>query len=319
MEPRELWDRNAVLAEAFCLGDERVREAQARLDEAQADRSRVLAAFAVTVGSTGAVAGLFGLNEREVRIARRTVGKDDARAVAEQLLSGAPSAMVRDTDTAGSGSASPSDSASVSASASEHSSDGGSSAAPPSPSPSTSSSSTTYSSGTRSAATAREPRENREGSGAAPPEPSWSAALDAVLVGSWQTGVDLRELATEFGLDFSRLLARAQQLAAQGRFQHGPGHTGETYGRHRRGPGDLHEAECTIPAQQTAAWNAAPSGHAMGSGWYPGTAQAAETVPDMTTLAPDWDSALSPWGTIPQSHEEPEPAHQPWTQYHLSS
>ncbi|MFI9045686.1 hypothetical protein [Streptomyces sp. NPDC053427] len=266
-----------------------MREAQARLDEAQADRSRVLAAFAVTVGSTGAVAGLFGLNEREVRIARRTVGKDDARAVAEQLLSAAPNALARDPDTTVTGA----DSSSL------HSSDAGPSA-----------------SGTRPTAT---PREGRESSGA-PPEPSWSAALDAVLVGSWQTGVDLRELANEFGLDFSRLLSRAQQLAAQGRFHHGSGHAGETQaGRHRRGPGDLHEAECTIPAQQTAAWNAAPSGNAMGSAWHPGTTQVADTVADMATLAPDWDSALAPWGTITQPHEEPEPSHQPWTQYHLSS
>ncbi|MFJ9848716.1 hypothetical protein [Streptomyces sp. NPDC101150] len=263
-----------------------MREAQARLDEAQADRSRVLAAFAVTVGSTGAVAGLFGLNEREVRIARRTVGKDDARAVAEQLLAAAPTAVARDPEAMGS----------EADSAAPHSSDAGASP-----------------SGTRPAAT---PRESRESPGATP-EPSWSAALDAVLVGSWQTGVDLRELANEFGLDFSRLLARAQQLAAQGRFhQHG----GETQvGRHRRGHGDLHEAECTIPAQQTAAWNAAPSGNAMGSAWHPGTTQMADTVADMAALAPDWDSALAPWGTITQPHEEPEPAHQPWTQYHLSS
>ncbi|WP_241779701.1 hypothetical protein [Streptomyces natalensis] len=270
-----------------------MREAQARLDEAQADRSRVLAAFAVTVGSTGAVAGLFGLNEREVRIARRTVGKDDARAVAEQLLAAAPNAAPRETDTA--------------TPAPDTSSEQTPDAAP---------SSYSSSSGTRPTATPRESRDTAASSS----EPSWSAALDAVLVGSWQTGVDLRELATEFGLDFNRLLTRAQQLAAQGRFHHAPGQAGETYGgRHRRG--DLHESECTIPAQQTAAWNAtAPSGHGMASAWHPGAAQPAETVADMSTLAPDWDSALAPWGTITQPpYQEPEPAHQPWTQYHLSS
>lgn len=302
MEPRELWDRNAVLAEAFCLRDEGVREAQARLDEAQADRSRVLAAFAVTVGSTGAVAGLFGLNEREVRIARRTVGKDDARAVAEQLLAAAPNGPAREPGTAGpAGPAGP--------------------AADSSPDRSSDAASASSSSTARPTPTSRDSRESRDGreSSGTSSEPSWSAALDAVLVGSWQTGVDLRELAAEFGLDFNRLLARAQQLAAQGRFHHSPGHAGETYGRHRRGPGDLHEAECTIPAQQTAAWNAAPSGHSVGSAWHSGTPQPAETVADMTTLAPDWDSALAPWGTLAQPHEEPEPAHQPWTQYHLSS
>ncbi|MFG2137727.1 hypothetical protein [Streptomyces sp. NPDC048650] len=274
-----------------------MREAQARLDEAQADRSRVLAAFAVTVGSTGAVAGLFGLNEREVRIARRTVGKDDARAVAEQLLSAVPNAVPGDPE-------------------------GAAPSPEPGSEPPADAGSASYPSAPRPTATSRDPREAPAPNPGPSPnpasEPSWSAALDAVLVGSWQTGVDLRELATEFGLDFNRLLARAQQLAAQGRFHHG--HTGESYGgRHRRGPGDLHETEYSIPAQQTAAWNGAPSGHAMGSAWHPGATQTADTVADMTTLAPDWDSALAPWGTIAQPHEEPEPSHQPWTQYHLSS
>jgi hypothetical protein len=75
VEPREFWDRNTVLAEAFCVSDERVRQAQAVLDEAQAERSRTLAAFAVTVGNDGTIADLMGLNEREVRLARRT-GQD---------------------------------------------------------------------------------------------------------------------------------------------------------------------------------------------------------------------------------------------------
>lgn len=64
-----------------------MREAQAVMDEAVASRTRTLAAFAITVGSDAAVADLMGLNEREVRVARRTVGKEDARIVADQLLS----------------------------------------------------------------------------------------------------------------------------------------------------------------------------------------------------------------------------------------
>ncbi|MCK7627825.1 hypothetical protein MUU72_32845, partial [Streptomyces sp. RS10V-4] len=86
MEPRELWERHAVLAQAFCISDDEVRRTQGLLDEAEARRSRTLAAFAVTVGSDEVVADLLGLDAREVRLARRTVGKDDARAVAKNLL-----------------------------------------------------------------------------------------------------------------------------------------------------------------------------------------------------------------------------------------
>ncbi len=289
MDPRELWDRNAVLAEAFCLGDERVREAQARLDEAQADRSRVLAAFAVTVGSTGAVAGLFGLNEREVRIARRTVGKDDARAVAEELLAAAvPTAPPREPE--------------------EN---------PPAPD-----NSAEYSHHNPTAAprTTGPTREAGTGTGSVPgpSDQNWSPAMDAVLIGSWQTGVDLRELAAEFGLDLTRLVTRAQQLSAQGRFYPGPTETHA--GRHRRGPGDVHEGEYTIPAQQTAAWNAAPHAHPMATAWQTGAMPSAESVPDVTAaLSTEWDNALAPWGTLAPTHEDPAQAPQPWTQYHLSS
>ncbi|MFE1175413.1 hypothetical protein [Streptomyces sp. NPDC058773] len=283
MDPRELWDRNAVLAEAFCLGDERVREAQARLDEAQADRSRVLAAFAVTVGSTGAVAGLFGLNEREVRIARRTVGKEDARAVADELLAAAtPAAPPREPEEAA-----------------------------PAPEPAVDYSHQNPPAGARPAGATREAT-----GGVGAPEQTWSPAMDAVLIGSWQTGVDLRELAAEFGLDLTRLVTRAQQLSAQGRFYPGPVETHA--GRHRRGA-DVHESEYSIPAQQTASWNAAASGHHMASAWHTGTMPSPESVPDMTALASEWDSALAPWGTLAPSHEEPVAAHQPWAQYHLSS
>ncbi|WP_344572828.1 hypothetical protein [Streptomyces lunalinharesii] len=286
MDPRELWDRNAVLAEAFCLGDERVREAQARLDEAQADRSRVLAAFALTVGSTGAVAGLFGLNEREVRVARRTVGKDDARVVAEELLSNAARTPPKEPEDPV-----PDYGADVSAPA-------------------------------QPAATAAPPQAGNRPTGAATtgfaPDQNWSPAMDAVLIGSWQTGVDLRELAVEFGLDLSRLMARAQQLSAQGRFY--PGST-ETYaGRHRRGPGDIHESEYTIPAQQSATWNGVPTAHPMTSAaWYTGAMPPNEPVTDVSALGTDWDGALAPWGTLAPAYEEPAPAHQPWAQYHLSS
>jgi hypothetical protein len=86
MEPRELWERHTVLARAFCQSDEEVRSAQTTLDDAQTSRVRSLAAFAVVVGNDKAVAEMLGLPEREVRIARRTVGRDDARSLADDLL-----------------------------------------------------------------------------------------------------------------------------------------------------------------------------------------------------------------------------------------
>ncbi|MEU7180171.1 MULTISPECIES: hypothetical protein [Streptomyces] len=286
MEPRELWDRNAVLAEAFCRGDERVKEAQARLDEAQADRSRVLAAFAVTVGSAGAVAGLFGLNEREVRIARRTVGKADARAVADELLAAAPATPPQEPDLTNTASDTPPGAASAAYPAAA----GTGPAGPP-----------------------------RDTSGT-PQEPGWSAAVDAVLIGSWQTGVDLRELAAELGLDLTRLVARAQQLSAQGRFHGTPAPGGESYGgRHRRGHGEAPESEYTIPVQQTVAWNAQPPAYAVPSTWHVATGPVGEAVPDVTHFVPEWDATLAPWGNFGPPHEEPLPSQQPWAQYHLSS
>ncbi len=81
-----MWERHAVLARAYFGNDEDVRRAQGDLDERNADRMRTLAAFAVTLGSDGTVAELLGLHEREVRLARRTVGKEDARAIAKALL-----------------------------------------------------------------------------------------------------------------------------------------------------------------------------------------------------------------------------------------
>ncbi|MFI9743044.1 hypothetical protein [Streptomyces sp. NPDC052494] len=86
MDPQQSWSHHKVLAEEFCLHDERVRLAEEALREAQMHRSRSLAAFAVTVGRDRSVADLLGLQEREVRSARREVGKTSARIVAGDLL-----------------------------------------------------------------------------------------------------------------------------------------------------------------------------------------------------------------------------------------
>ncbi|WP_246103344.1 hypothetical protein [Streptomyces piniterrae] len=144
-----------------------------------------------------------------------------------------------------------------------------------------------------------------------------SAAVDAVLVGSWQTGVDLRELAAELGLDLTRLVTRAQQLSAQGRLPSGPVQEGYG-GRHRRSTHETHEAECSIPAQQPGSWGAVSSAQTVPSAWYP----TAESMAEMTAMPTDWDQALAAWGHFAPPYEEPVPAPvaaQPWAQYHLSS
>ncbi|MFI1497452.1 hypothetical protein [Streptomyces platensis] len=205
MEPRELWERHAVLAQAFCSSDDEVRRTQGLLDEAEARRSRTLAAFAVTVGSDAVVADLLGLDEREVRLARRTVGKEDARAVAKSLLAQPPcepaaapqqpapqaSAAQAATPQPAQGAAAPGPAAHV--------------APPPPPGP------------------AAAPQ---------PSEPAWAPALDAVLMSSWHNGVDLTALATELGLDVRLLVARAQQLSAESRPV--PSTPSDRTGRHRR-------------------------------------------------------------------------------------
>jgi hypothetical protein len=86
MDPQQPWRQHKVLAEDFCVHDERVRLAKEVLREAQMHRNRSLAALAVTVGRDRSVADLLGLSEREVRSARRKVGKSSARIVAGNLL-----------------------------------------------------------------------------------------------------------------------------------------------------------------------------------------------------------------------------------------
>lgn len=307
MEPRQWWERNTVLAEAFCRSDEQVRSAQATLDEAQVHRSRLLAAFAVTVGSDGAVAGVLGLNEREVRVARRTVGKEDARGVADQLLAAAavapedgqaeavtaPEAVTaHPVGTAGMPGAA--GTAGVPGAAHEV---GGTAhdayadpmayqyyatAQPPTQYQQTQHQQHTYYQHYQPHQTPV-PQQTQHQPPPVPQqpqpqaqaqsqqqlrEPRWSGAMDALLVGSWQTGVDLQVLAAEFGLDLARLISRAQQLSAEGRLSPPwAGSGGEARsGRHRRSSTDIDDAYDFYDSY----------GHPV----YPGGWEVPSTVPD---------------------------------------
>ncbi|MDT0457889.1 hypothetical protein RM550_19470 [Streptomyces sp. DSM 41527] len=207
MEPRELWERHAVLAQAFCSSDDEVRRTQGLLDEAEARRSRTLAAFAVTVGSDAVVAELLGLDEREVRLARRTVGKEDARAVAKSLLA----QTTREQPPAQQTATPP---------------------ATPLATPSTAQSTTPPAAQPAGPATVPPAAAPNVSQAPQPHEPAWAPALDAVLMSSWHSGVDLTALATELGLDVRLLVARAQQLAAESRPVQSP--PPDRMGRHRR-------------------------------------------------------------------------------------
>ncbi|MGA4876874.1 hypothetical protein [Streptomyces lydicamycinicus] len=202
MEPRELWERHAVLAQAFCSSDDEVRRTQGLLDEAEARRSRTLAAFAVTVGSDAVVADLLGLEEREVRLARRTVGKEDARAVAKSLLAQPPCEP---------------------APAPQQPAPQAPAAQAPAPQPAQ---------GAAAPGPVAPPPQQGPAAAPQPSEPAWAPALDAVLMSSWHNGVDLTALATELGLDVRLLVARAQQLSAESRPM--PPTPSDRTGRHRR-------------------------------------------------------------------------------------
>ncbi|MFD9865673.1 hypothetical protein ACFXI8_20795 [Streptomyces niveus] len=264
MEPRELWDRNSVLAEAFCASDEQVRQAQAVLDEAQAERSRTLAAFAVTVGNDGAVADLMGLNEREVRLARRTVGKTDARRVAEELLERYPQASTQPIPQAQAVVTPP--------------------VQPPVQPPAQplaqpqeeTFSEQAYLQQAPQAAPAevhlphprtegaplQEMTHHQDGASAVihPPEAEnnqvvWSSSMDSVLLWSWQSGLDLQTVAGELGLDVRALLLRVQALADNGMLTPSAAQTAEANraGRHRRhheeGYASLFSPTATFPTQ----------------------------------------------------------------------
>ncbi|MBP0458813.1 hypothetical protein JFN87_15095 [Streptomyces bomunensis] len=238
-----------MLAEAFCACDEQVRQAQAVLDERQVERSRTLAAFAITVGDDGTVANLMGLGEREVRLARRTVGKTDARDVAQELLTRPPQPANRD------GAEVPA------AAAPQHAQHAQETTAP-----------LALALGQGGAAQPQEPAAEPEAQSPSPlphqrretllPTPaaqtaqaahefdtentvSWSPSMDSVLVWSWRSNLDLHTVAAELGLDLRSLLLRTQTLAEEGKLgmepevvheSHSHSHAGDDNqpGRHRR-------------------------------------------------------------------------------------
>ncbi|MEU9062940.1 hypothetical protein AB0D13_29775 [Streptomyces sp. NPDC048430] len=212
MEAREMWERHAVLADAFCGADDRVREAQSVFDGAQAERARTLAAFAVTVGSDAAVAELLGLNEREVRLARRTVGKSDARSLAGALLSH-PSAAGPE---AGPAKEAASD-------------DSNALPAPHGADPAVKVRLDSTQSSIPSPRVEQFPTQQ-----ATPAGPTglkeWSHAHDSLLVDGWSKGADAAALAAQLGIGLTELVSRAQSLFAAGRLPY----VRRDRGRHRR-------------------------------------------------------------------------------------
>lgn len=213
MELRQRWERNSVLAEAFCQADERVVATQTSLDEAQATRTRLLAAMSVTVGSDGAVADLLGLAEREVRLARRTVGRAEARQTAAEMLA----------DGAAYQSAPPQESEPPQVEL-------GAPQPPESPQqqPPPAEAVMPETAYPHVVQTPPQP----------PPEAWWSPALDALISSGWQAGVDPQLLADEVGCDLRTLILRVQELSMNnfGNVQDpGPDYwRRQSSGRHRR-------------------------------------------------------------------------------------
>ncbi|MFB6500564.1 hypothetical protein ACFYXP_01395 [Streptomyces sp. NPDC002466] len=224
-----------------------MRRAQALLDETQAERSRALAAFAVTVGDDGSIADLMGLKEREVRLARRAVGRSNARSLAAELLGQAPRAPKNPVNK-------PFASSDAPAPAPQPGDESPSSpptlpqqqpyapdamaqeppdaVAPgpvraPQPPPAPEAVATAEPVAPSEPAAVPEAPElvpavfqTPAPFPAAPPEPvhpvAWSPSMDSVLLWSWESGLDLQTVAGELGLDVRTLLMRVQELADDG-------------------------------------------------------------------------------------------------------
>jgi len=281
MEPRELWERHTVLARAFCQSDEEVRSAQTTLDDAQASRARSLAAFAVVVGNDKAVAEMLGLPEREVRIARRTVGRDDARSMADDLLMPPhlqpshlqpQSAPQHEENVRAKEQSHPHPHAQAHGQNADHmqaheqvqmSAHHQAQTQQPQQSQQMLSQphaqyqaqyqvqhqvpQPQYQAPQEQYSQSQEHLQTYDYSHL-PDHLGWSPVQDAVLVDGWQSGVDMEILALELGTDLRRLTARAQYLSAQGRLFLHPDETGGRQGgKHRRESVPQYGG---IPAQQ---------------------------------------------------------------------
>ncbi|MEU1350502.1 hypothetical protein [Streptomyces sp. NPDC005795] len=243
----------------------------------------MLAAFAVSVGSDGAVAELLGLAEREVRLARRTVGKDVARSLAAALLTPSPGE--------GPGPESgirPGEGDSRSTSASE----------------------TVTVTGERPLhAPSPVPAPRSEGASLQPSAPTrgqeWSPAQDALLVEGWNGGIDAATLSTRLGVGLPQLVSRAQRLFADGRLS--PAR--RDGGRHRRADGGHvsdpptpSSSARTLHAPAAGSWpssfdGAGPSGqHGTWTGTMYGQGMSGWAA-DSTESLPrhDWDGILHDW------------------------
>ncbi|MFG2720755.1 hypothetical protein ACGFW5_21015 [Streptomyces sp. NPDC048416] len=298
------------------MSDDHVRETQVSLDEAQANRSQTLAAFAVTVGSDGVVAGLLGLHEREVRQARRSVGKDNARSVADSLLVPPPRQQDElvpeayeacEPPTAGHAYAPPSTTPPAGtgpqgqAYGRAQPAQGQAGQAPPAPAQ--------PAQNQPQPPVAHEPYDHPAPPPVRPSAPSyaagggqpWTAALDALLVNSWQQGLDLTVLASQFGLELVQLVSRVQQLSAEGRLSE---QQARETGRHRRSRGQAgHEEDSGYDEDSSDHRRYASSG--VGAvppqpvAGHPGawTQEYYEPyVPaDPPTVAYNWDGILNHW------------------------
>ncbi|MFF1480695.1 hypothetical protein ACFVYD_24640 [Streptomyces sp. NPDC058301] len=297
------------------MSDDHVRETQVSLDEAQANRSQTLAAFAVTVGSDGVVAGLLGLQEREVRQARRSVGKENARSVANSLLVPPPRPQddtVPETyDTfeppvAGQAYAPPAASAGPGPQGSAYwraqaTQSQAAQAPPPQAQPPQNQHQppVVQESYDHTAPPVRPPAQGQPTPGGQP----WTAALDALLVSSWQQGLDLTVLASQFGLELVQLVTRVQQLSAEGRLNE----------QHAREPGRHRRSRGQAAVEDDPGYDEAPSEHhryvLSGVGAVPTQPLAGHPgawtqdyyepyVPaDPQTVAYNWDGILNHWQT----------------------
>ncbi|MER5746827.1 hypothetical protein ABT097_26560 [Streptomyces sp. NPDC002225] len=233
-----------------------MRRAQALLDEMRAERSRTLAAFAVAVGDDGSIADLMGLNEREVRLARRTVGRSTARSIAEKLLGrSSPAAGPTPSGPAAAPEGGAPDEAAPRPA-------GPAAAVPPAPVVPPMPAAPPAAAGTPALNPApaharapvpvtpqmpqpHQPHQSAPVPQASPvPQPAqgepvnaaaWSSSMDSVLLWSWESGLDLHTVAAELGLDVRTLLMRVQELANDGLLTLATpvAETGRS-GRHRR-------------------------------------------------------------------------------------